>query len=47
MASVFSIFFLELIAFRWGSAKLASIGLQGHGTLVPTLLAFAKNARNL
>jgi len=36
MASVFSIFFLELFAFRWGKAKLASIGLEaydahGHG----------------
>ncbi|KAF8500515.1 ZIP-like iron-zinc transporter [Gautieria morchelliformis] len=30
MASVFSIFFLELFAFRWGSAKLASIGIKTH-----------------
>ncbi|KAF8518935.1 ZIP-like iron-zinc transporter [Hysterangium stoloniferum] len=30
MASVFSIFFVELVAFRWGRAKLASIGLEAH-----------------
>jgi len=30
MASVFGIFFLELFAFRWGSAKLASIGVKAH-----------------
>ncbi|KAF8512845.1 ZIP-like iron-zinc transporter [Hysterangium stoloniferum] len=31
MASVFGIFFLELAAFRWGSAKLASIGKKAYG----------------
>ena len=33
MLSIFSIFILELIAFRWGSAKLASIGMAAdpHG----------------
>ncbi|KIJ39728.1 hypothetical protein M422DRAFT_257561 [Sphaerobolus stellatus SS14] len=30
MGSVFGIFFLELTAFRWGSSKLASTGLQVH-----------------
>jgi len=33
LLSIFGIFIVELIAFRWGSAKLAKIGLipQGHG----------------
>lgn len=35
MFSIFMIFIVELIAFRWGTAKLASIGLShdphGHG----------------
>ncbi|KAF8586344.1 ZIP zinc/iron transport family [Ramaria rubella] len=30
MASVFSIFFLELGAFRWGSSKLAKLGIKAH-----------------
>lgn len=28
MISIFMIFLLELVAFRWGSAKLASIGIS-------------------
>lgn len=32
MASVFSIFFVELFAFRWGSAKLAKLGIKAYGT---------------
>lgn len=35
MLSIFTIFIVELVAFRWGTAKLASIGIShdphGHG----------------
>ncbi|KAH8116499.1 ZIP zinc/iron transport family [Phellopilus nigrolimitatus] len=35
MLSIFSIFFVELVAFRWGTAKLARLGISydahGHG----------------
>jgi hypothetical protein len=30
MLSIFALFIMELIAFRWGSAKLAALGLS-HG----------------
>lgn len=30
MLSLFSIFIVELIAFRWGTAKLAALGIK-HG----------------
>jgi hypothetical protein len=30
MLSIFSIFILEIIAFRWGTAKLAVLGIK-HG----------------
>ena len=37
MLSIFIIFIVELIAFRWGTAKLASIGISAdpHGHMDP------------
>lgn len=32
MLSIFLIFIVEIIAFRWGTAKLAAIGME-HGEL--------------
>lgn len=37
LLSLFSIFIVELVAFRWGSSKLAKLGLQ-YGQCRMTLL---------
>jgi zinc transporter 1/2/3 len=34
MMSVFMVFFVELAAFRWGTAKLDALGANAYGTLM-------------